>query len=186
MHTKIKYIYNGISMDIAIFGGSFDPLHYGHLSIVKEATKQFNISKVIIIPAYVSPFKTKCHLQANIRYKMIKKVFCIFKKVFVSSFELNKKRAVSTYESVLFIRKRFNPRRLYVIVGADNIENIHLWSDYRKLKNKVTFIVVPRNNIRIKRKMKYKILKFSNENSSTNIRKFNIKKSIPTKARMLL
>jgi len=172
-------------MNIAIFGGSFDPIHNGHIGIVKQSLKQLNINKIIVIPTYISNFKTSYYLHPKIRFKMVKSSFARFKKIFVSDFEQNKQKQISTYESVLFVRKKFKTKKIYVIIGADNMKNIHLWDNYKKLRSIVQFVVAPREKNLIN-KGKYIILRFANKISSTNIRKHSSLNNIPTKAKIAI
>ena len=172
-------------MNIAIFGGSFDPIHNGHLGIVKKSLKQFKINKLIIIPTYISNFKTSYRIHPEIKFRITKSIFAKYKNIFVSDFEKNQQRKVSTYESVLFVRKKFKTRKIYVIIGADNMQNIKKWDNYKKLNSIVRFIVAPRGKIKIN-KNKYTILNYKNNNSSSQIYKNNSLKNIPIKAKLVL
>ena len=74
-------------MKIAIFGGSFDPPHLGHEEVVKEALKELEIDKLIVVPTYLNPFKNESFLNANKRFLLLKKLFSKNKKIEVSDFE---------------------------------------------------------------------------------------------------
>jgi nicotinate-nucleotide adenylyltransferase len=77
-------------MNIAIFGGSFDPPHIGHEKIALKAIKKLDIDKLIVVPTYLNPFKSDSHLDADIRFSLIKRVFENEKKVKVSKYEVKK------------------------------------------------------------------------------------------------
>ena len=62
-------------MRIAIFGGSFDPIHVAHVTVVEEALKKLNIDLLIVIPTYLNPFKSSFYLNPETRFKLLKKVF---------------------------------------------------------------------------------------------------------------
>ena len=62
-------------MKIAIFGGSFDPIHIAHKAIVKRALEELEIDKLIIVPTYLNPFKSNFYLEPKVRFELLKKVF---------------------------------------------------------------------------------------------------------------
>ena len=62
-------------MRIAIFGGSFDPLHIAHVAIVNDSLKKLDIDKLIIVPTYLNPFKNSFYLDPKSRFELLKKVF---------------------------------------------------------------------------------------------------------------
>lgn len=73
-------------MKIAIFGGSFDPIHTGHKIIVEEALKVLNIDKLIIVPTYLNPLKKDFLFTPKTRFELLKKVFKDNSKVEISDF----------------------------------------------------------------------------------------------------
>ena len=76
-------------MRIAIFGGSFDPIHVAHVTVVKEALKELHIDMVIVVPTYLNPFKSSFYLNPETRFKLLKKVFKEFEKVEICDYEIN-------------------------------------------------------------------------------------------------
>ena len=62
-------------MAIALFGGSFDPPHSGHITVIYEALKSLPIERVIVVPAYVNPFKSGTHAPASLRLQWLKTIF---------------------------------------------------------------------------------------------------------------
>lgn len=155
-------------MNIALFGGSFDPPHFAHEMIVKLALKNFNIDKLIIMPTFLNPFKDEFAANAQIRLNWITKIFKIFDKVEVCDFEVKQNRPVATIESVKYIKTIYNVKTFYLIIGADNFKNIHKWKNFDELIKEVEFIVVLRDSIELPKEVK-KI--FLNEKiSSTYIR----------------
>ena len=62
-------------MRIAIFGGSFDPIHVAHVAVVEESLKKLNIDLLIVIPTYLNPFKSSFYLNPETRFELLKKVF---------------------------------------------------------------------------------------------------------------
>lgn len=90
---------------IAIYGGSFDPLHLGHLEIIEILNNKFDL--VVVMPAFLTPFKKKSRLDSKTRFDVLKKESSKFNNVLVSDFEIilgqQLNRAIYAIESVRFI-----------------------------------------------------------------------------------
>jgi len=132
---------------VALYGGSFDPPHIGHETIIKALRELDFIDKVIVMPTFLSPFKETFSAKAEIRFNWLKKIFATYDNVEISSFEVEKKRKVTTIESVRFLQKRY--KKIYLVLGADNLNSLEKWHKFNKLKELVSFIIVTRNNIDI-------------------------------------
>jgi len=132
-------------MNIALFGGSFDPPHIGHEKIVYAVLNNINIDKLIVVPTFLNPFKTASHLTSLQRLELTKELFSNNNKIEVSDFEVSQNKAIPSIETVNHILKKYKPKNIYLIIGADNIKSIHLWKDFDKLNQLVTFIVISRD-----------------------------------------
>ena len=130
---------------IALFGGSFDPPHIGHMAIVEALEELGYIDKIIVMPTYLNPFKSSFSAPAELRFKWLEDIFKDSKNVIVDKYEVNQNRAVSTIQSVEYLLKRYN--KIYLVIGADNLAALELWNNYESLKEKVTFLVASRDNI---------------------------------------
>ena len=152
---------------IALFGGSFDPPHIGHEAIVVEALKLKDIEKVVIMPTYLNPFKSSFFAPSLLRLKWLKKVFAPYKNVEINSYEVNLGRKVSSIDSVKYLLKRY--KKIYLIIGADNLKTLSKWDRYNELKTLVTFVIAHRDDIEIPKN--FLELKIKEDISSTNLRK---------------
>ena len=76
---------------IALYGGSFDPPHIGHKAIVEALDKLDYIDKIIIMPAFLNPFKSSSHAPSELRFKWLKEIFKDFRKVQIDKYELIKR-----------------------------------------------------------------------------------------------
>lgn len=132
---------------IALFGGSFDPPHIGHVAIVEALTHLDYIDKIVIMPAFLNPFKLSSKAPSNIRLSWLKKIFKDFKKVEVSRYETDLQKKVSTIQTVHMLLKKYN--KIYVVIGADNLASLPKWDKYEELKELVSFIVASRGTISI-------------------------------------
>jgi nicotinate-nucleotide adenylyltransferase len=133
---------------IALFGGSFDPPHLGHVEVVEEALRTLDIEKLIVIPAYLNPFKSGSTAPAASRLHWLCMIFKDHAKVEISDFEVNQQRRVATIETVEHF-KAIEPCRIFLIIGADNLPMLKKWHRYEELASHVDFVVAHRDNIEI-------------------------------------
>ncbi|NOQ31952.1 MAG: nicotinate (nicotinamide) nucleotide adenylyltransferase [Helicobacteraceae bacterium] len=154
-------------MNIAIYGGSFDPLHFGHKKVVETALDELEIDRLIIVPTFLNPFKKEFFLEPNRRLNSLKKEFFNLKKVEISSFEIDLKRSVSTIETVKHFKKGVG--KIFLIIGADNLKNLHKWKNFEELNSLVTWVIASRDAIDIP--STFKTIKVDVDISSTKIRK---------------
>jgi len=152
---------------IALFGGSFDPPHIGHEAIVKALQTFKDVDKIIVMPTFLNPFKSKFHAPATLRMEWLKKIFKEYKNVEISDFEVIQKRQVASIDTVKHLLTKYT--KIYLVIGADNLNSLDKWQDYYELKKLVSFVVVPRNNIEIPDN--FLKLDINEDISSTSLRK---------------
>jgi len=132
---------------IALFGGSFDPPHIGHEAIVRAALKLEDVDKVVIMPTFLNPFKSSSHAPSELRLKWLKEIFASYEDVFVDDFEEQQKEKVSSITTVKHLLKKY--KKIYLIIGADNLALLNKWDRYEELEKLVTFTVAHRDKIEI-------------------------------------
>lgn len=136
-------------MKIALFGGSFDPPHAGHQGIVNSALQNLDIEKLIIMPAFINPFKRSFCADAKQRFLWSKKIWGGLDGVELCDFEIKQNRPVPTIESVEYLEKLYQVSKFYCIIGADHLAHLQTWHSFEKLAKKVEFVIVCRDNITI-------------------------------------
>ena len=154
-------------MNIALYGGSFDPPHLGHVAVVERALKALDIDKLILVPAFVNPFKTGTHAPATLRLEWLKKIFSNEKSLLVSDFEVTQNRAVPSIETVKHFKNEAD--KIYFIIGADNLASLQQWHQFETLDALVTWVVASRDAIAID--PEYQHLTVDYTVSSTALRK---------------
>jgi len=132
---------------VALFGGSFDPPHIGHIRVVEALEKLSFIDTIIVMPTYLNPFKSSFRAPAEVRLHWLQEIFAPFKSVHVSSFEVAMQRKVATIETVEMLAKKYDS--IYVVIGADNLLSLFKWKEYEKLQKMVTFIVATRGDTKV-------------------------------------
>jgi nicotinate-nucleotide adenylyltransferase len=135
---------------LAIFGGSFDPLHIGHETIAYKALDVLDIDKLIVVPTYLNPFKKDFMFDPKFRFKLLHELFRDQKKIKISSYEVEQNKAVPSVETVEYFTQHFKPEKLYFIIGADNLQGLPKWDNFERLKELVTFVVFHRKGYEVK------------------------------------
>ena len=133
---------NSAGLTVAIFGGSFDPPHRGHQQIVEEALKHLEIDRLIILPAYLNPFKSSSLADASQRLEWCRTLFGKMPKVTVSDFEIRQQKSVKTAQSVRHFQKLYDVK--YLIIGADNLSTLTQWHAFAWLNEQITWVIVTR------------------------------------------
>jgi len=162
---------------IALFGGSFDPPHIGHEAIVKALCNFEDVDKVIVMPTFLNPFKSKFYAPSSLRVEWLKKIFSDYKNVDVSSYEVKQEKAVATVTTVKYLLKSYN--KIYLVIGADNLASLDKWHRYDELKELVTFVIAPRDGIEISNN--YLKLDVDENVSSTKLREVIELSKLPKK-----
>lgn len=164
-------------MNIAIFGGSFDPPHTGHELIVKKALEILDIDKLLIVTTYLSPFKENFCAPAPMRQAWLAKMFEGIEKVEIFSYECDQKRQVPTIETVLHVKSLYPEAKLFLIVGSDSFKALPKWNRHEELCSLVEFVVAPRGEFIPPKDLK--ILPINVNISSSKLRSFLDPRFIP-------
>lgn len=110
---------------IIIFGGSFNPIHNGHVMIATKALEQINADRIYFVPTHKSTFKQPFNISDVHRKKMIQNIIKQNDKFHFNWFELNTKNEKS-YLTVKYFKKKFENAQIYFLIGSDNLEKFHL------------------------------------------------------------
>ncbi len=120
---------------IGILGGTFNPIHIGHLIMAEKAYKRHNLSKVVFIPAYIPPHKYVEDLaNANQRYQMVQHKIKKIIKFEVSDLEIKREGKSFTIDTVQEIMHHYGENSdIFLIMGADSLNALELWKDIKEL-----------------------------------------------------
>lgn len=131
----------------AIFGGTFDPVHCGHVALVQYVLSYMHDTMVIISCAYQNPHKAQniggAHAQH--RLAMIKSAFGRMNRVIIDESEIRERGISYTVDMLMRFRKVYNDvEKMYFIIGSDLVEKIHQWKNVQEIANLVTLLIYPR------------------------------------------
>ena len=133
-------------MRIGLFGGTFNPIHLGHLRAAQEIKNGFNLDQIFLIPAALPPHKTPGMVAgADDRMEMIKRALADVSGITVSDVELKRPGPSYTIDTVRHFKHRFADDAVtYLILGLDAFLEINTWKSYRELLEQIAFIVMAR------------------------------------------
>lgn len=130
---------------IGIMGGTFDPIHIGHLAIAQEAVEYKKLDKVLFIPTGNPPHKTeKEKTKAEIRLEMVKRAVEDNNFFKVDDYEVRKKEPSYSAKTMEYLKERYPESELYFIMGEDSLLNIESWYRYEEFLEYVVVLVAKR------------------------------------------
>lgn len=130
---------------IALFGGSFDPVHLGHMLVAQAAREELGLTTLFFIPAAQSPFKPERKPTAPtarlrlLRLALAGKTWCG-----VDDQEIRRAGISYTIDTVRDYAQRFPGTQLYYLIGADHVPKLPLWREAGQLAALAEFVVIPR------------------------------------------
>ena len=134
-------------MRIAIYGGSFNPMHIGHEKIVDYVLDNLNMDKIIIIPVGIPSHRENNLEQSDTRLKICKEIFKGNKKIEVSDIEIKSEGKSYTYDTLLKLMDLYGENNeFFEIIGEDSLKNLKTWKNYEELLKICKFIVFRRKD----------------------------------------
>ena len=135
---------------IAFYGGSFDPLHNGHLTIARKLTEIFGLDEFVFVPAFHAPHKKeKRPTSAFHRYAMIALAIKDDAKIEVSKMELELPERPFTVETLTRLKNELPDAQIFFVMGADSWAEITTWREWETVLTLVSIIVVTRPDYEI-------------------------------------
>ena len=172
---------------IGILGGSFDPVHKGHLTISKIAFQKVKLEKIFWLITKKNPFKKRAYYSLKNRIKLAKKTAKKYKKIKVLYLDKKVKSSRSINLINYFIKKK-GLNNIYFIIGSDILIELHKWKNWKKLVKLSKLVVFSRKGYDMKGKKSIVAKYLKNKNiiyiknkpiiiSSTQVRNKLIKKN---------
>ena len=135
-------------MNIGIYGGSFNPVHFGHVNVARQAIEQLALDRLLVVPANVSPFKADGAADAPRfpwdRLEMVKNAFSGMEKAVVDERELKRGGVSFAIDTVREVAAETPGAKIYFIIGEDSLEGLPKWKDYDELAKLAEFRAYPR------------------------------------------
>ncbi len=140
------------NIKIGLFGGSFDPIHNGHLQLADWTRKRLSLNRIIFIPASIPPHKQNSTLtSAKYRYQTVQIAIDSMPHFEVSDIELKRKGVSYTIDTILYFQKKYviTKHDLYLIIGADSLIDFPGWKDPDKILDNCRVVCLRRPQINL-------------------------------------
>jgi len=137
-------------MKIGLYGGTFDPIHHGHLIQARDAVERLGLHELLLIPAAISPHKlATTPTPAEIRAEMVAAAIEGEPCFRLERCEINRPGTSYAIDTVLELRERYPAgTRFFYLIGQDNLAELHTWREIERLKQLVNFVVLSRSEFR--------------------------------------
>ena len=130
---------------IGLFGGTFNPVHIGHLRCAEEIREQFGLNRVIFVPAFLPPHKKQPIVSPDQRCEMVRLAIARNPCFELSDIELQREGNSYSYDTIAHFYKQEAPDgELFFIIGSDAFHEIHTWRKYPDFFEQCSFIVMNR------------------------------------------
>lgn len=130
---------------IGIFGGSFDPVHCGHLLVAQAAVEELSLTRLFFIPAAQSPFKPQsAPAPAHERLRLLRLALAGQTRYAIDEQEIQRGGTSFTIDTVRDYVARFPQSKLFYLIGADHVPTLPAWREADRLAELVEFVVIPR------------------------------------------
>ena len=146
-------------MSLGIFGGTFNPIHLGHLRIAEEVFEMLGLEGVVFVPSGNPPLKSKDILDAKERYNLVRRAISGNKHFQISDIEIKSRNRSYTIDTIEKMLKIYSHKKLYLIVGLDAFTDLHLWHKPERLIRLVDFVIPLRYGFPLKLLLKNKFIK---------------------------
>ncbi len=130
---------------MGIIGGTFDPIHYGHLIAAEVVWQRFRLEKVLFIPASTPPHKDEPEASPKDRYEMVRLAISSNDHFDISNIELGRPGKSYSVETLTELRSIYGEDTdLYFIIGADSVTELSTWKEFHKLRDFCELVAVTR------------------------------------------
>jgi nicotinate-nucleotide adenylyltransferase len=130
---------------LGIYGGTFDPVHHGHLLLARDALEQLRLDAVLFVPCGQSPFKTRKPRATDAqRLAMLRLALKNHPRFWLTRCEIDRPAPSYSYDTALEIREAFPRAQLFWLIGADQLAALDQWHRPDDLRRLVTFVLLPR------------------------------------------
>jgi nicotinate-nucleotide adenylyltransferase len=132
-------------MKLGIYGGSFDPVHLGHILVARAAIEELGLQKLFFVPAACSPFKPESQpARDELRLRLLRLALAGMNDCEIDRQEIDRGGTSYTIDTLRHFARTFPGAELFFLIGADNTAALTQWREAAELARLAVFVVVPR------------------------------------------
>lgn len=129
---------------LGIFGGTFNPIHLGHIQTVNQAASLLSLDSVALLPANIPPHKKQPTIDLSHRLAMLEAVCKQHSRFYIEDFELKQASTSFTVKTLTALKVQQPAQELFFFIGMDSLVNFHLWFEYQEILNLCNLVVSTR------------------------------------------
>ena len=166
-------------MRIGILGGTFNPVHIGHLILAEYVRDCLRLDKIIFIPCNRPPHKLNNDLlEAKVRLGLLKRTLKVRKDFAVSDIEVRRRGLSYTVDTLAALKKKYPKDRLFLIIGSDLVKSFSSWKEPQRIKRLAKVVVVLRQRVKRKKGLIYVAMPIIEVSSSLVRRRIKENRSV--------
>lgn len=131
-------------MKIGFFGGTFDPVHPGHIHAIAEAKISLGLDKVVCIPAKQSPLKTSAPTRDDHRLNMLELAIRDYGFMEIDDWEMTREGVSYTYDTAVYLQEKYPEDERYFLIGTDQYKSFEKWHRHEELLDLMRFVILDR------------------------------------------
>ena len=133
-------------MKTGIFGGTFNPVHNGHLKIALDFKNKFELDRVLFIPNYISPFKKDVGdiAPAKHRLKMLQLALAEYPFFEIEDFEIKRDAVSYTIDTIRYLKGKYKDDTFLLLIGTDQAKSFDKWKDFDAILREVLIVIANR------------------------------------------
>lgn len=132
-------------MNLGLYGGTFDPIHLGHVRPVRAALRELGLDRILVFPTARPPHKPgRTPAPIAVRFAMAELAFLEDERIHVSPHETEKEGAAYTVDTVRWVGERHPEADLHLLVGEDSVRSFDAWREWRTIVDRVTLVGLAR------------------------------------------
>lgn len=132
-------------MRTGIFGGTFNPVHTGHVRAAEFFIKEMNLDRLFVLPNFIPPLKSNDTVSASERFEMLRIAFCGANNVFIDDFEIKNGGTSYTWMTIKHYKELYPEDELFLLVGDDNLLIFKKWMNFEYILSNCTICVARRS-----------------------------------------
>ncbi|CAC9449675.1 Nicotinate-nucleotide adenylyltransferase (EC [uncultured Gammaproteobacteria bacterium] len=129
---------------IGFFGGSFDPIHYGHLKTAHAIKKELALSQLFLMPCKAPVHKDVLEFSNKQRLEMLNLALIEFNDLKIDTREIDRQTPSYTIDTLKYIKEDYPNKKIFLIIGQDSFNTLETWKDYQQFGNYAQLVVLPR------------------------------------------
>ena len=127
-----------------VFGGSFDPVHIGHIILARDIKEQLGADEVIFVPTAQAPLKERHRASAEDRLKMLQLALDKEENFIIEDYEIKRGGISYTVFTLEYLKKKYEGEELYLLLGSDSFLRFHMWKEPLRILQLAKIVVVDR------------------------------------------